>query len=197
MLAAEDDNASTSIVVVSEQFWRSKLGSADLTGLRLDVNGHRFDVVGITPAPFRVCSAPLRPICGFHFRRCRWCARARRTSRCEAGAGSDGTGRLKPGVPIANALGEVQRISAQLVRDYPRNGANFTLVPAGNLPDDMRSDVSKVLLAFMCAAAAVLLITCANIASMSMARTTARGREVAIRQSLGAGKTSAHPPMDH
>jgi predicted permease len=188
MLTAEDDNASTPIVVVSEQFWRSKLGSADLAGLRLDVNGHRFDVIGVTPASFKGAFGAFATDMWFPLSTMQM-VRPRELNLTMRGWGwLHGTGRLKPGVPLADALGEVQRISAQLVRDYPRNGPNFTLVPAGNLPDDMRSDVSKVLLAFMCAAAAVLLITCANIASMSMARTTARGREVAIRQSLGAGK---------
>ena len=185
---AEDDNSSVPVVVVSERFWSSKLGSADLGGLRIYVNGHPFDVVGVAPASFKGAFGAFATDMWFPLSTMQM-VRPRETNLSMRGWGwLHGTGRLKPGVSLATALGELQRISAQLLHDYPRNAANFTLVEAGNLRDDMRSDVSKVLLAFMCAAGAVLLITCANIASMSMARTTARGREVAIRQSLGAGK---------
>src|SRR5262245_31550038 len=188
MLAAEDDDSSNPVVVVSEKFWISKLGSADLSGLRVYVNGHPFDVVGIAPGSFIGTFGAFATDMWFPLSTMQM-VRPHETKLTMRGWGwLHGTGRLKPGVSMAQALGEVQRISAQLVHDYPSNGANFTLVEAGNVPDDLRSDVSKVLLAFMCAAGAVLLITCANIASMSMARTTARGREVAIRQSLGAGK---------
>ena len=188
MLAAEDDDSSTPVVVVSEKFWISKLGSADLSGLRVYVNGHPFDVVGIAPGSFTGTFGAFATDMWFPLSTMQM-VRPRETKLTMRGWGwLHGTGRLRPGVSMAQALSEVQRLSAQLIHDYPSNGANFTLVEAGNLPDDMRSDVSKVLLAFMCAAGAVLLITCANIASMSMARTTARGREVAIRQSLGAGK---------
>jgi len=187
----EDDTTSGPIVVLSESFWRRQLSSdPNPSGKRVQVNGHVFDIVGVVPDSFRGTFGAFTTDMWFPLSSMQL-VRPRETNLSQRGWGwLRGTGRLKPGISITQASAEIDRIAEQLRRDYPRQAGdiNFQLLEAGNLRDELRADASRILLFFTCAAGAVLLITCANIASMMLSKTTARRREVAIRQSLGAGR---------
>jgi macrolide transport system ATP-binding/permease protein len=179
------------VTVLSERFVREEMASdAGVVGRRIFVNGTSFEVIGVVADSFKgtysaVSTGMWFPLSAMDSVRPRGIALTNR------GWGwLFGTGRLKPGVTIDQASQEISGIAQQLERDYPRvnRGLKFQLTEAGTLPDEFRANVSRFLLFFMSAAGAVLLITCANIASLTLARTTARRREVAIRQSLGAAR---------
>jgi putative ABC transport system permease protein len=96
-------------------------------------------------------------------------------------------GKLKPGVSLAQAQNELTVIARQLEMSFPKTnaGRGFQVLPLGELS---RRGVNRILFLLLCATGFVLLIACANVANLMLARVVAREKEFAVRLALGAGR---------
>jgi predicted permease len=190
-LLDEDDSAAGAhpVVVISHGLWQTRFGaSPNAIGAKIYLNGHPFTIVGVMPEEFRgayqAIAADFWAPMMMHDQ-----VRPRGTPLTERGWGwLNGTARLKAGVTREQAQAEVDQIAGRLEQEYPRinKGQRFELLQASALPEQFRESVSGVLGFFMAVVLLVLLVACANIASLLLSRVMARRPELAIRQSLGA-----------
>ncbi len=188
---AQDDHLGAApTAMISEALWRRKFGAAgDTIGRRLDVDGIGRTVIGIVPSSFHLRIQNFAtdsaqndiymPVGEYND--------ARFYADRGAGWGMDAIGRLKPGVTFDQAMEDMERVSRQLSATYPDTNHNETahLVP---LKEQMVGDMRPILLILLGAVTFVLLICCANVANLLLARSTSRQREFAIRVALGAGQ---------
>ena len=182
------------VIVVSERFWRSKLGSdSAAVGRDITVNGHPYTLVGVAPHAFEGLDAPVQTDA--------WVPLMMQAQlRLNAGPleSNDVTwlhlcGRLKPGVSAETARREL----AGLTESFAKQGVEpaayrmFTDMHVSaltGLPPDASGPLTMFLALLLSAAALVLLIASVNVASMLGARAIARRREMAVRAALGASR---------
>lgn len=175
------------VLVLSHRLWQGLGGDPSIVGSTLFIEGRTWRVLGVMPADFAVPdhnAAFWTP----------WDMQASyRGAQFAAGPPREArflraVGRLKPGLSREAAAERMQVLAARMAADYPATNTDWSveLVP---LRDEMiRSSRTELLLVFG-AVSGLLLLVCANVASLSVARSAARAREHAIRLALGAGRS--------
>jgi putative ABC transport system permease protein len=187
-LADDDALGAPPVLLLSYEYWKNKFGSdPEIVGKTFEMNDKIHTVVGVLPPvpQYPVESDVYMPTSACPFRSSKAMIDNRDARMMEV------FGRLKPGVSASQANADFQMIAGRLKSEYPKSypdNIGYT-ASASPLQEELTHEARPTLLILLAAAAFVLLIACANVANLTLARMSRRERELAVRTALGAGRS--------
>ena len=182
--AGEDQPGHDRVLLLDFRYWQRKFGSnPDIIGTSIRLNGEEHTIIGVLPEQFQIMS----------FRSQVWLPLVLDESRQSAEARQTRTlylfGRLKPGVILAQAQANIRTLGSLRAQSFPDTengwGANCLTLQEYGIRD---FNAGAAFVFLLSAVGFVLLIACANIAGLLLARATGRGKEMAVRIAIGAGR---------